>query len=295
MQDSKFPPRPCAHCGNSFVPKSHNGKYCSADCKAKVHCARVCEYQRANKDQVTAYKAEHYEANKEEILAYQAEYYQANKEYVKARVRKYERAKRDQINASKDPIAARPCAHCGNPFTPTRPTGVYCNKKCADLAKQIRYRTAHKDRVATYQAKRYQENKGKVSAYNAKYLQANKEKLRIKQSTYYKIRSKTDPIFIVTRKLRGRLLQAVKRAGVRKCARTFELVGCTALELKAYLEAQFSPGMTWEDRSKWHIDHIIPCANFDLNDPEQQRACFHYTNLQPLWALDNLRKGKHVD
>jgi HNH endonuclease. len=51
--------------------------------------------------------------------------------------------------------------------------------------------------------------------------------------------------------------------------------------------------MSWDNygRDGWHIDHIRPCASFDLTDPEQQRQCFHYTNLQPLWAADNIRKG----
>ena len=60
-----------------------------------------------------------------------------------------------------------------------------------------------------------------------------------------------------------------------------------------HLEAQFKPGMTWDNYGLkgWHVDHIRPCASFDLRDPEQQRRCFHYTNLQPLWAEENLKKG----
>lgn len=61
-----------------------------------------------------------------------------------------------------------------------------------------------------------------------------------------------------------------------------------------HLESQFEPGMTWENRRKWHIDHIIPCAAFDLTDTEQQRACFHYTNLRPLWASENISKGTKI-
>jgi hypothetical protein len=60
-------------------------------------------------------------------------------------------------------------------------------------------------------------------------------------------------------------------------------------------EAQFLPGMTWENRSEWHIDHRLPCAAFDLLNPVHQRACFHFSNLQPLWAEDNQRKRDSYD
>lgn len=69
------------------------------------------------------------------------------------------------------------------------------------------------------------------------------------------------------------------------------LLGCTIKELKLHLESQFQEGMTWENYGKWHIDHIKPCAVFDLSRTEDQKECFHFSNLQPLWAMDNLRKN----
>lgn len=84
--------------------------------------------------------------------------------------------------------------------------------------------------------------------------------------------------------------------GIVKHNHTLEMIGCTAKELKNYLASKFTDGMTWENygRDGWHVDHIRPCASFDFTDPEQQKQCFHYTNLQPLWARDNLSKGaKH--
>ena len=81
--------------------------------------------------------------------------------------------------------------------------------------------------------------------------------------------------------------------GRKKSACSLSLIGCTIEELKAHLEKQFKPGMSWVNHSVkgWHIDHIRPCASFDLTDPEQQKQCFHYTNLQPLWAGENYSKG----
>lgn len=73
------------------------------------------------------------------------------------------------------------------------------------------------------------------------------------------------------------------------------LVGCTRVELRAYITAQFLPGQTWENRgTAWEVDHIRPVASFDLLDPAQQRACFHYTNLQPLWDEINMAKSDSI-
>jgi hypothetical protein len=86
--------------------------------------------------------------------------------------------------------------------------------------------------------------------------------------------------------------QALHKA--KKSESTIELTGCTIDELRVHLSSLFLPGMTWDNYGKygWHIDHVKPCAAFDLTDPEQQKECFNYTNLQPLWAVDNLKKGK---
>ena len=66
------------------------------------------------------------------------------------------------------------------------------------------------------------------------------------------------------------------------------------IKYKKYLEAKFQYGMSWENYGEWHVDHIKPCSSFNLEDPEEQKKCFHYKNLQPLWAKDNLAKGASV-
>lgn len=91
----------------------------------------------------------------------------------------------------------------------------------------------------------------------------------------------------------SRIRKAMKAQGLKKSTRTIKLVGCTLPELQAHIESQFRDGMSWENygRGGWHVDHIRPCASFDLSDPEQVKQCFHYTNLQPLWETDNLSKS----
>jgi hypothetical protein len=83
----------------------------------------------------------------------------------------------------------------------------------------------------------------------------------------------------------------LKRSDTQKTDSTIQLAGCTIQQLKSFLEAEFEEGMTWDNYGEWHVDHIRPCASFNLEDPEEQKKCFHWTNLQPLWARDNIRKG----
>ena len=111
------------------------------------------------------------------------------------------------------------------------------------------------------------------------------------QSEYRKQRYNSDLNYKIRVNLRSRILAALN--GNSKSASTLELIGCTIEFLKEYLESQFQEGMSWDNYSfdVWHIDHIRPCSSFDLKDPEQQKQCFHYTNLQPLWAFENMSKG----
>lgn len=91
---------------------------------------------------------------------------------------------------------------------------------------------------------------------------------------------------------RRRMVLAMKAAHTKKTAGTWNLVGCTGRQLCEHLAEQFQPGMTLENHgSVWHIDHIIPVSAFDLSDPKQQRQCFHFSNLQPLFCGDNVRKS----
>jgi len=93
--------------------------------------------------------------------------------------------------------------------------------------------------------------------------------------------------------LRNRIRNVLK--GRRKSANSIALLGCSMVNFKLYLESRFDSGMTWENYGKvWHIDHIMPCAIFDLTKPEHQRRCFHFSNLQPLFGRDNLRKNAKV-
>jgi len=111
---------------------------------------------------------------------------------------------------------------------------------------------------------------------------------------YMAERAGNDTDFKLRGVLRARVRAAITRAGAAKSHKTERLVGCSIEHLRKHLEAQFTDGMTWDNHGEWHIDHIKPCASFDLTDEGQQLECFNYANLQPLWANENLSKGAKV-
>lgn len=137
--------------------------------------------------------------------------------------------------------------------------------------------------------------------YEGKLGHSSRCKICLRQdrmNTYNKTKSKTkatrrqkynsDPIYKLICLCRSRMYKAIKNNSKSKS--TMELLGCSGPELKKYLENQFKEGMSWANHGEWHIDHIKPIASFDLKDPTQQKLCFHYTNLQPLWKQDNMEK-----
>lgn len=191
------------------------------------------------------------------------------------------------------------CSHCKKEFTPTKFISQrFCSIKC---------------RRAFHSHKSNQKHYNKRKAYNTQYRKAHPEQTQLKnlrnrgiiqkwhRDNIDKIRNnkhkrlREDPNYKLKRSISEKLRQALR--GTRKSQHTLELLGCSVEYLKMHLEALFQPGMTWDNWEQygWHIDHILPISSFNLVDPEQQKLCFHYTNLQPLWWLDNIRKSNKVN
>jgi hypothetical protein len=101
---------------------------------------------------------------------------------------------------------------------------------------------------------------------------------------------------MLSHRLRARISTAIKNQYSKKAFLSMDLIGCTIDECIKHIEKQFKPGMSWSNYGLkgWHIDHIIPCSLFDLTIPDQQKKCFNYTNLQPLWAKENIKKGNKL-
>lgn len=119
-------------------------------------------------------------------------------------------------------------------------------------------------------------------------LKEYRKKERVRAARRYK----KDPGFRLRVLLSNRIFYALRETRTVRSLKTMELLGCTITALRIRLEDRFKPGMTWANHGPvWHVDHIKPCAKFDLTNPEQQKICFHYTNLQPLFAAENISKG----
>lgn len=193
------------------------------------------------------------------------------------------------------------CPVCGNSFEKT----VYNKKYCSNSCNNKKWKKENKQKVNEKQRKRRKENPEETSRKNRDFYQKNREKI-LKQKKKYskenrkKIRERYNKYMKeninakLAMNIRSRIRQAIKNN--KKSYDSINLLGGTISETRKYIEKQFKEGMTWENygRSTWHIDHIIPCASFDLTDPEQQKKCFHYTNLQPLWAKENISKGAKI-
>lgn len=144
----------------------------------------------------------------------------------------------------------------------------------------------------SYCIKRYKEDKefaDKQSKRAIKYANNNLSKTRQYRNEYRKNREKTDINFKIANYLRSRLTHAVSNN--QKAGSAVEDLGCSIEELKQYLESKFQEGMTWDNYGKWHIDHIKPLSKYNLENREELLEVCNYNNLQPLWSIDNLKKG----
>ncbi len=152
------------------------------------------------------------------------------------------------------------------------------------------YRDVNKDRIKAYKKAYREANKDRIKEKDKIYYESNKDKI----FSYYKNRLKTDIQYKLRHNLRARLKLAINNN--QKIGSAVKDLGCTIPELKTYLESKFQSGMTWDNWTidGWHIDHIKPLVSFDLTDRQQFLEACHYTNLQPMWATDNIIKSDKI-
>jgi hypothetical protein len=167
------------------------------------------------------------------------------------------------------------CKECGKEFTSLRAGTKYCSIECKKVIKRQqdkKWRDENKEHRRIFR----KTHRPQINAYHKKYYHDN-------------------PWYRLAHNFRRRIQLTIK--GQRKAAGSKELLGCTWDEFKKHIEKQWTPGMSWDNygnkklKNFWEIDHIKPCAVFDKTDPMWQFKCFHYTNQQPLWWIDNIKKG----
>jgi membrane protein involved in colicin uptake len=235
----------------------------------------VKAYYEANKEKIAERKKAYNEANKEKIAERNKAYHEANKEKIAEKKKAYNEANKEKIAEKKK--------------------AYYEANKEKVAAQNKAYRENNKEKIAAYR----KDNNEKVAAQNKAYRENNKEKIaayrkdnKEKIAAYHRARHKSDPIYNLSCRCRGRISAAIRAKGFKKTTKTAEMLGCDWEFLKSHIESQFKDGMSWENRKEWHIDHIIPLASASSED-DIIRLC-HFSNLQPLWAEDNLRKKNRI-
>lgn len=204
------------------------------------------------------YKAQWYLKNKERIQQSKKNRTDSQKEADRARSRKYAQENRDKIRLKRKDYFEN-------------------------------YRLENKEKIKQSQKRYRDSNKQQISQYNKNYNLSNNY-----HNLYCKKRKDTDINFKLAILLRKRLNTIIKKE--IKAGSAVKDLGCTCEELKHHLESKFQEGMSWDNygRTGWHIDHIIPLWSFDLTNRKEFVRAVHYTNLQPLWAVDNIRKSNKI-
>ena len=240
------------------------------------------------------------EKNREKLNARRRELYPNIKDELNRKSREKRAKKRKKKKISK----FKKCIVCKKKLKKTYKNFRYKSKKRSILTFRSVCRPCERKQYSNFiktakgkKAKAKRDKKYKVSpkgrAADKRYYDKNQPKLmKISVAKRAKQR-KTIPHIKIRDNLSSRMKLALKEQNLTKRNTTAELVGCSIKYLKQYLEIKFKPGMTWKNHGRfgWHIDHIRACSRFDLSDPVQQKICFNYKNLQPLWAEDNIRKS----
>lgn len=242
--------------------------------------AKVAAQYADNKEKILSERKAAYDADPEAKKKLSREYYEAHKEECA----EYHRQRREQIKAD-------PERHAKEKATKALSFRAWqiANREKLSIAQASR-RAADPEKFKAQQRAQYAKNP-EGNAARERVRRANDiEAYRAYRREYQNRMWRENIQFHMRNKLRNRVKDALKNGW--KSMATMDLIGCPIEVLIDHIQSLFTVGMSWDlvMTGRIHIDHKKPCASFDLADPEQQKLCFHYSNLQPLWALDNLRK-----
>lgn len=161
----------------------------------------------------------------------------------------------------------------------------YADNRESCLAASRRWKQANPDAIAKWEQDNTKRRKTQRNARVETDFQRDARNKKRRE------RYASNPAYAIERRLRSSLTTYMRKSGVVKSSSIAVLLGCDYEQFLNHISSSFQEGMTWDNRHLWEIDHIRPCASFDLTNPEDQAICFHYTNFQPLWQPDNRRKG----
>lgn len=257
----------CIICNKKFYPRYKKSKTCSKFCWEK-------NYKTTDKYKERKKAWNQSEKGKLWSNSYSKEYRKNNPDMMREIRIKYENTEKGKIKNKKYSQSEK---------------GKKSKKKWTQSEKGIDYRrnVAAKSPKKKLSDKKYSTSeKGK----EARRIRERKPENVIKK-VHYRKTTITGQKLLMWSNMRSRLKRWTTNLGSRD--RMEEIVGCTKEQLRSHIEKQFKPGMTWEnyERYGWHLDHIIPLSNFDPNNFDDIKKANHYTNLQPLWAEENLKKS----
>ena len=166
-------------------------------------------------------------------------------------------------------------------------------KECVKDARK-KYREEEKDKVYESKQKYYYNNQDKCCERSREWYSNNKEIKNEKHTKYMNLRRKEDINFKIYGNIQGRLYSALYNN--KKTQRTLDLISCSIEYYKSWLESQFDSNMNWDNHgSYWHIDHVKPCASFDLSNENEVKECFSWKNVRPVEKTLNLKKSDKID
>jgi hypothetical protein len=246
----------CNKCGETKSLEEFYNKRRSKDSKRGECISCTKEYR--NSDHQKQKDKEYRERNKDHIRKVSKEYKEKNCEKISEKNKKYSKQWRDS------------------------------NAEYVKQNNRERYLLDRENRKE-YRKKYEKDHPEWKKEYNKKYQKENKEKIREYNNNYVINRKKKDPMFKLIHNIRSLIFMCMKNGGFSKKTKTYKILGCSYDEFKIYLENKFTEGMSWVNLGEWHIDHIIPVSS--AKTEEEMMILNHYTNLQPLWESENIKKG----
>lgn len=255
---------------------------------------RSKKWNEDNKDYIKKYDIQYRKKNKELLKEKHKQFYIKNKEKINKKNNKYSEENREQLREYAKEYYGENKKLLLDKQSKYRKENTevfkerYKKNRKQYLQNSRKYYKENREQLKKYAKDYYEENKKEMLEKNKQYCYENRQKLY----DYRKNKIKTDPIFALSCRIRSLICVSFANRGYTKKSRTHEILGIGWEGLKEHFERQFTEGMNWENRGRWHIDHIIPLATAQSEDDVIRLN--HYTNLQPLWAKDNFSKGSKI-